>query len=162
MPDLAAHVPPLTPSHISTLGSHFQGSVRELNPIFRGFLCCGCACLTLVTARPKTCPENDDTNHLLLSLSLQRFTEATTKEFLTQPIAVHRGQRARARTFAHRNPGCNMLPLPRDDAFRAALQSNVIRTVLQTARADHLLADTADATHSRIAHIQLRRRLHLI
>lgn len=33
--------------------------------------------------------------------------------------------------------------------------------MLQTGRADNLLAETADAIHSRIAHIQLRSRLHL-
>lgn len=64
--------------------------------------------------------------------------------------------------FAHGESVCDTLPRPKDDAFRAALESNVIRTMLQTARADNLLAETADAIHSRIAHIQPRGRLHPI
>lgn len=64
--------------------------------------------------------------------------------------------------FANGEQGCNILPLPKRNASEAAVSSNAIRTMLQTARADNLLAETADTTHSIIAYIQPHNHLNLI
>lgn len=121
MPDVAAYVPPPHTEPHQHSGVTFSGLNLRAEPHpYR--LSMSWVCLfDSSSSQTQNLLRNDDTRHLLLSLSTQSFREATTKEFLTQPIAVHRGHCARARTFAHGEPGCNALPLPKHDAFRAAL-----------------------------------------
>lgn len=105
----------------------------------------------------------------MLGIAYRHCTEAATPEKARQSFSavllkackLHTSARAYACLHTE-SKAVNRLPLPKRNASEAALQSNAIRMMLQTAGAGNLLAERADTVHAIIAHIQPRSRLNLI
>jgi len=183
-PDPAAHLPSLTASHTSSHFSPiFKAQFERAKPrLFRVSTAWVCF-MTLVAVIPTVCcwvhrklwhkppaviighrETHSSGNWRILYITYWHDTEATAPEKATKSFSAVLLRLANYTPVPEHMHVCTWRtrPLPKRHATEAALESTAITMMLLTARADNLLAETADTILSTTAHIWPHSHLNLI